>query len=70
MFLIALPDSLVLLLLLSYLVCLFLLARKAYFLWKKQAINNLEFLLYVLVIWLVPLVGPLAVYVILKGKSK
>lgn len=57
MLLFALPQGGITLILVAYYAIILYLSRKLYFIWQSNKITSTEYLVYILVGWLIPVVG-------------
>jgi hypothetical protein len=69
MFMIALPKILITLFIVLYYLIVFYLSRKLFLLWKNNILTSIEFLLFTVTAWVIPLIGPTIAYVVIKFKN-
>lgn len=69
MFIIVLPAFIIPIVLLFYTILLITLSRKLFLRWQNSFLSTLEFIFLNLAAWVIPIVGPIIAFVVLKFKK-
>lgn len=69
MFMIAFPKVLITLFIVLYYLIVFYLSRKLFLLWKNNFLTSIEFLLFTVTVWVIPLIGPTIAFLVTRFKK-
>lgn len=69
MFMIAFPKVLITLFIVLYYLLVFYLSRKLFLLWRNTILTSIEFLLFTVTVWVIPLIGPTIAFLVTRYKK-